>query len=77
MFFLVLYVLMKFFFKNSGAMTHKTKDCLERPRRIGAKFNAKSGIAADEVIVRPPKKLIYHHTFLISTFFIYMCIHIN
>jgi len=26
--------------ENCGAMTHKRKDCLERPRKIGAKFNA-------------------------------------
>lgn len=30
-------------------MTHKTKDCLERPRKVGAKFNHKN-IAADEII---------------------------
>jgi pre-mRNA-processing factor SLU7 len=30
-------------------MTHKAKDCLERPRKVGAKYNAKN-IAADEVI---------------------------
>ncbi|XP_059052996.1 pre-mRNA-splicing factor Slu7 [Achroia grisella] len=33
--------------ENCGAMTHKKKDCLERPRKIGAKFS-NAGIAADE-----------------------------
>jgi pre-mRNA-processing factor SLU7 len=35
--------------ENCGAMTHKKKDCLERPRKKGAKFTNK-GIAADELI---------------------------
>jgi pre-mRNA-processing factor SLU7 len=30
-------------------MTHKAKDCCEKPRKIGAKFNPKD-IAPDEVI---------------------------
>lgn len=30
-------------------MTHKTKDCLERPRKVGAKFTNQN-IAADEII---------------------------
>ncbi|GAA5966918.1 hypothetical protein JCM21900_004318 [Sporobolomyces salmonicolor] len=34
---------------NCGAMTHKAKDCLERPRKIGAKYTGKN-IAPDEVI---------------------------
>ncbi|GAA5893442.1 hypothetical protein JCM6882_008035 [Rhodosporidiobolus microsporus] len=34
---------------NCGALTHTQKDCLERPRKVGAKFNHKN-IAADEVI---------------------------
>ncbi|KAK4054651.1 mRNA splicing protein [Microbotryomycetes sp. JL221] len=34
---------------NCGAMSHKTKDCLERPRKIGAKFSGKD-IAPDEII---------------------------
>ncbi|KAM0748511.1 hypothetical protein T439DRAFT_327772 [Meredithblackwellia eburnea MCA 4105] len=34
---------------NCGAMTHKQKDCLERPRKKGAKYTGKN-IAADEVI---------------------------
>ncbi|CAG9562351.1 unnamed protein product [Danaus chrysippus] len=33
--------------ENCGAMTHKKKDCLERPRKIGAKFS-NVGIAPDE-----------------------------
>lgn len=35
--------------ENCGAMTHTKKDCLERPRKKGAKFTNKD-IAADEVI---------------------------
>ncbi|GJN90992.1 hypothetical protein Rhopal_004006-T1 [Rhodotorula paludigena] len=34
---------------NCGAMTHSAKDCLERPRKVGARFTGKN-IAADEVI---------------------------
>ena len=34
---------------SCGAMTHKTKDCLERPRTKGAKFTNKH-IAADEKV---------------------------
>ncbi|CAH0720217.1 unnamed protein product, partial [Brenthis ino] len=33
--------------ENCGAMTHKKKDCLDRPRKIGAKFT-NAGIAPDE-----------------------------
>jgi len=40
---------------NCGAMTHKKKDCLERPRKIGAKFTG-SMIAPDEHII-PTTKL--------------------
>ena len=32
---------------NCGAMTHKKKDCLERPRKIGAKYTGEE-IAPDE-----------------------------
>ena len=35
--------------ENCGAMTHKRQDCLERPRKKGAKFTGKD-IQADEVI---------------------------
>ncbi|TFK73928.1 hypothetical protein BDN72DRAFT_138001 [Pluteus cervinus] len=35
--------------ENCGAMTHKKLDCLERPRRRGAKFTNKD-IQADEII---------------------------
>ncbi|KAJ3791093.1 Pre-mRNA splicing Prp18-interacting factor-domain-containing protein [Lentinula aff. detonsa] len=35
--------------ENCGAITHKKKDCLERPRKKGAKFTNKN-IKADEVI---------------------------
>ena len=35
--------------ENCGAMTHKRKDCLERPRKKGAKLTGKN-IAADELI---------------------------
>ncbi|XP_018531267.1 pre-mRNA-splicing factor SLU7 [Lates calcarifer] len=33
--------------ENCGAMTHKKKDCLERPRKVGAKYTG-TGIAPDE-----------------------------
>lgn len=33
--------------ENCGAMTHKKKDCMERPRRVGAKYTG-AGIAPDE-----------------------------
>ncbi|KAI0812519.1 Pre-mRNA splicing Prp18-interacting factor-domain-containing protein [Irpex lacteus] len=35
--------------ENCGALTHKKQDCLERPRKRGAKFTNKD-IAADEII---------------------------
>ena len=35
--------------ENCGSMTHKTKDCLERPRSKGAKWTGK-GIAADDLV---------------------------
>lgn len=35
--------------ENCGAMTHKRQDCLERPRKKGAKYTGR-GIAADEII---------------------------
>ncbi|XP_072383198.1 pre-mRNA-splicing factor Slu7 [Diabrotica undecimpunctata] len=33
--------------ENCGAMTHKKKDCMERPRKVGAKFSG-ANIAPDE-----------------------------
>ncbi|XP_013914312.1 PREDICTED: pre-mRNA-splicing factor SLU7 [Thamnophis sirtalis] len=33
--------------ENCGSLTHKKKDCLERPRKVGAKFTG-TNIAADE-----------------------------
>ena len=33
---------------NCGAMTHKVKECVERPRKIGAKYTNKD-IARDEM----------------------------
>ncbi|KAK9469643.1 Pre-mRNA splicing Prp18-interacting factor-domain-containing protein [Lipomyces arxii] len=35
--------------ENCGAMTHKAKDCLERPRKVGAKYSGKD-IQADDLI---------------------------
>ncbi|EDQ87206.1 uncharacterized protein MONBRDRAFT_37998 [Monosiga brevicollis MX1] len=35
--------------ENCGSTTHKKQDCVERPRRVGARFNNKN-IAADEYI---------------------------
>lgn len=35
--------------ENCGASSHKTKDCLERPRKVGAKWNGRD-IQADEVV---------------------------
>ncbi|BEJ13773.1 hypothetical protein CspHIS471_0309470 [Cutaneotrichosporon sp. HIS471] len=40
--------------ENCGAMTHKRKDCVERPRRRGAKFTGKN-IASDEVTQAVPR----------------------
>lgn len=34
---------------SCGAMTHKTKDCVERPRKVGARWSNKH-IAADEKV---------------------------
>lgn len=36
--------------ENCGAITHKKKDCLERPRKVGAKYSNKD-IAPDEVLL--------------------------
>jgi pre-mRNA-processing factor SLU7 len=35
--------------ENCGAMTHKTRDCLDRPRKVGAK-HSNANISADEVV---------------------------
>lgn len=35
--------------ENCGSMTHKKKDCLERPRKVGAAWNNKN-IAPDEIL---------------------------
>ncbi|RZC40298.1 pre-mRNA-splicing factor Slu7 [Asbolus verrucosus] len=35
--------------ENCGAVTHKRKDCMERPRKVGAKFSG-ANIAADEFV---------------------------
>lgn len=35
--------------ENCGASTHKTKDCLERPRKVGAKWSGRD-IQADELL---------------------------
>lgn len=35
--------------ENCGAMSHKTRDCLERPRKKGAKWTGKN-IAQDEIL---------------------------
>uniref|UniRef100_A0A2A4K877 Pre-mRNA-splicing factor SLU7 n=1 Tax=Heliothis virescens TaxID=7102 RepID=A0A2A4K877_HELVI len=43
--------------ENCGAMTHKKKDCLDRPRKIGARFT-NAGIAADE-FAQPNLNLSY------------------
>jgi pre-mRNA-processing factor SLU7 len=37
--------------ENCGAMTHKSKECLERPRKLGARFTGKD-IQPDEIIRR-------------------------
>ena len=39
--------------ENCGAITHKRQDCLERPRKKGAKFTGRD-IKADEVILDAP-----------------------
>lgn len=38
--------------ENCGAMTHKKKDCMERPRKVGAKFN-QDNLQADDVVSNP------------------------
>ncbi|KAF8796908.1 pre-mRNA-splicing factor SLU7-like [Argiope bruennichi] len=41
--------------ENCGAMTHRKKDCLERPRKVGAKYSQEK-FAPDEFL--PPKLLL-------------------
>ena len=43
--------------ENCGAMTHKKRDCLERPRKVGAKFSG-SNFAPDE-FVQPNLKMSF------------------
>lgn len=43
--------------ENCGAITHKKKDCVERPRKIGAKFNTHN-LAPDEYL-QPSLSLDY------------------
>ncbi|KAG5369289.1 Pre-mRNA-splicing factor SLU7 [Yarrowia sp. C11] len=38
--------------ENCGAMTHKKKDCMERPRKVGAKYKA-DNLQADDIISSP------------------------
>lgn len=38
--------------ENCGAMTHKKKDCVERPRKLGA-VHTKTDIAPDEYVMHP------------------------
>ncbi|KAI7857162.1 Pre-mRNA splicing Prp18-interacting factor-domain-containing protein [Circinella umbellata] len=38
--------------ENCGAISHKTRDCVERPRKKGAKWSGKN-IQADEIIQNP------------------------
>ncbi|KAK7202991.1 putative mRNA splicing protein, partial [Myxozyma melibiosi] len=39
--------------ENCGAITHKTKDCMERPRKVGAKWTGQD-IQADDLIQDVP-----------------------
>ncbi|KAK9459944.1 Pre-mRNA splicing Prp18-interacting factor-domain-containing protein [Lipomyces oligophaga] len=39
--------------ENCGAMTHKAKDCMERPRKVGAKYTGQN-IQADDLIQNIP-----------------------
>ena len=43
--------------ENCGAVTHKKRDCLERPRKVGAKFTG-SNLAPDEFL-QPKLNLTY------------------
>jgi len=37
--------------ENCGAMTHKKKDCMERPRKVGAKYTGECFSDASMFIV--------------------------
>lgn len=43
--------------ENCGAMTHKKLDCMERPRKVGAKFNG--GVIAPDDHAQPNLQLDY------------------
>jgi pre-mRNA-processing factor SLU7 len=40
--------------ENCGAMTHKTKECVDRPRKVGAKYTG-SDLKSDEFLVEGPQ----------------------
>lgn len=40
--------------ENCGAMTHKTKECVDRPRKVGAKYSG-TDIKPDEFLVEGPQ----------------------
>ena len=40
--------------ENCGAMTHKTKECVDRPRKVGAKYTG-TDIKPDEFLVEGPQ----------------------
>ncbi len=40
--------------ENCGSSTHKTKDCLDRPRKVGAKYN-QVDIKPDEILIEGPQ----------------------
>ena len=51
--------------ENCGALTHKTKDCVERPRKVGAKWTG-SDIRPDEIV--RDVELDYDGSFPLSSF---------
>lgn len=40
--------------ENCGSMTHKTRDCVDRPRKVGAKYSS-TDIQPDEFVVPGPR----------------------
>ena len=44
--------------ENCGAMTHTAKTCVERPRKVGAKYSGKN-FAKDEYLQGPLSNLGY------------------